>query len=226
VLVLFSGRPLTLERAAEHSGAVLEAWFPGVEAGPALAATLYGDSNPSGRLTASFPRSVGQLPLYYNHLNTGRPQQPGRHQKYRSQYIDEENTPLYPFGFGLSYTTFDYGPVEIEAPVHDIREIETGKAVVKVATDVTNSGERAGETVAQLYISQRGTSVARPVRELKGFQKVALHPGETRRLSFTLGRDELAFWNIDMKQVVERGMLSIWISSDSGSGMPAELDLR
>jgi beta-glucosidase len=225
VLVLFSGRPLTLEQAAEHSGAMLEAWFPGVEAGPALAATLYGDSNPNGRLTASFPRSVGQLPLYYNHLNTGRPQQPGRHQKYRSQYIDEENTPLYPFGFGLSYTTFDYGPVQVEAPAYDIEEIEAGKAVVKVAADVTNTGDRAGETVAQLYVNQRGTSVARPVRELKGFRKVALQPGETRRLEFMLGRAELAFWNIDMKHVVEPGTLSIWVAPDSASGHPAVVEI-
>jgi beta-glucosidase len=221
VLVLFSGRPLTLGHSAEHAGAMLEAWFPGVEAGPALVATLYGENNPSGRLTASFPRSVGQLPLYYNHLNTGRPQQPGRREKYRSQYIDEENTPLFPFGFGLSYTTFAYGPVEVEAPAYDIDEIEAGTAVVNVAADVTNTGTRAGETVAQLYISQRGTSVARPVRELKGFRKVALQPGETRRLEFTLGRDELAFWNIDMKHVVEPGMLSIWVAPDSASGAPA-----
>ena len=162
--------------------------------------TLYGDSNPSGRLTASFPRSVGQLPLYYNQLSTGRPlplafdqNANGSMPKYTSRYIDEANTPFYPFGFGLSYTTFSYGPVEIDAATYAAEDLNAGRTRVKVATDITNNGTRGGEEVAQLYISQSGTSVARPVRELKGFRRVDLEPGETRTVTFALGRDELAF---------------------------------
>jgi beta-glucosidase len=233
VLLVFSGRPLVLTRAAELAGAILAAWFPGVEAGPALVRTLYGDSNPSGRLTASFPRSVGRLPLYYNQLSTGRPLPPDFDPgatspavKYKSRYIDQANTPLYPFGFGLSYTSFSYGPVQLEASTYAAAELNAGKARVKVTTEVTNSGTRPGEEVVQLYISQRGTSVARPVRELKGFRRVALEPGETRTVEFALGRDELAFWNIDMENVVEPAELKIWVAGSSATGTAAELTIE
>jgi beta-glucosidase len=233
VLLVFSGRPLVLTQAAGRASAVLEAWFPGVEAGPALMRTLYGESNPSGKLTASFPRAVGQLPLYYNHLATGRPLPPevdpnskSSALKYTSRYIDQANSPLYPFGFGLSYTTFSYGPVKLEAENYSAAELDAGKAQVKVSAEVTNSGQRPGEEVVQLYISQRGTSVARPVRELKGFRRVALQPGETKAVEFTLGRDELAFWNIDLQDVVEPGKLKVWIAGSSADGIPAELTIE
>jgi beta-glucosidase len=233
VLLVFSGRPLVLTRAAEHAGAILAAWFPGVEAGPALVRTLYGDNNPSGRLTTSFPRSVGQQPLYYNYLNTGRPLPPGFDPsasgpaaKYKSRYIDQANTPLYPFGFGLSYTTFSYGPVEFEASKYAAAELNAGKVRVKVTTEITNRGTRPGEEVVQLYISQRGTSAARPVRELKGFRRVALKPGQSRTVEFALGRDELAFWNIDMENVVEPAELKIWVAGSSLIGTPAELTIE
>ena len=222
-----------LDWASEHLGAIMATWFPGVEAGPALVRTLYGDNNPSGRLTASFPRSVGQEPFYYNQLSTGRPLPAGPgfvlsgpYGKYTSRYIDQANTALYPFGYGLSYTTFAYRPVEIEAATYEAADLNAGKVRVKVTAEVTNSGTRAGEEVVQLYINERGTSVARPVRELKGFQRVALEPGASRKLAFELGREELAFWNIDMKNLVEPATLKIWVSGSSASGTPAETSIR
>ncbi len=233
VVLVFSGRPLVLRRVAAQASAILATWFPGTEAGPALVRTLYGNNNPSGRLTASFPRSVGQLPLYYNQLSTGRPlpsgSDPGATSptaKYTSRYIDQANTPLYPFGFGLSYTTFDYGPVELEASTYTAEELNAGKARVKVRADITNSGRRRGEEVVQLYISQSGTSVARPVRELKGFQRMFLKPGQTRTVEFALGREELAFWNIDIENVVEPAKLNIWVAGSSVAGKPAKLTIE
>jgi beta-glucosidase len=233
VLLVFSGRPLVLTRAAPPASAMLAAWFPGTEAGPALVRTLYGDSNPSGRLTASFPRSVGQLPLYYNHLSTGRPlpsgSDPGTSgaaSKYTSRYIDQANAPLFPFGFGLSYTSFAYGPVEFDASTYAAAALNAGEASVQVRADVTNGGRFEGEEIVQLYISQQGTSVARPTRELKGFQRVRLTPGETRTVDFTLGRDELSFWNIDMENVVEPARLKIWITGSSRTGAPLELTIE
>jgi beta-glucosidase len=228
VLLVFSGRPLVLD--PERVGAIMAAWFPGVEAGPALVRTLYGDNNPSGRLTASFPRSVGQQPFYYNRLNTGRPPLAGEDgyngTKYVSRYIDQANTARYPFGFGLSYTTFTYAPVEVSAETYEAADLNAGKVLIRVTAEVANSGSRPGEEVAQLYISQHGTSVARPIRELKGFQKVALEPGASAKLEFTLGREELAFWNIDMKNIVEPARLKIWVAGSSASGKPAEVSIR
>ncbi len=233
VLLVFSGRPLELTRAAVQASAILATWFPGIEAGPALVRTLYGNANPSGHLTASFPRSVGQEPLYYNQLNTGRPLPPGFDlnatapaAKYKSRYIDQANTPLYPFGFGLSYTTFSYGPVRLEASTYAAAELNAGKARVKVTTEITNSGTRPGEEVAQLYISLHGTSVARPVRELKGFQRVFLKPGQTQTVEFALARNELAFWNIEMENVVEPAELKIWVAGSSVAGTPAQLTIE
>ena len=225
VLVLFSGRPLVLDHASALAGAILAAWFPGVEAGPALVETLFGDSNPSGRLTASFPRAVGQEPLYYDQLSTGRPwpDQPdatltGGAAKYKSRYIDQLNTPLYPFGYGLSYTSFAYGPVRVERLSYAAADLAAGTARIKVTAKVSNTGARAGTAVVQLYINQRGTSVARPVRELKGFRRVDLQAGAEAEVEFQLGRDELSFWNIDMKNVVEPGLLKIWIADIRAPG--------
>jgi beta-glucosidase len=228
VLLVFSGRPLVLNWAAENVGAILEAWFPGIQAGPALVRTLYGENNPSGRLTASFPRSVGQLPLYYNALPTGRPipVPPPSTLKYFSRYIDQANTALYPFGFGLSYTTFAYSPATLSGSTFNAADLNSGKAKITVTTEVKNAGSRPGEEVVQLYINQRGTSVSRPVRELKGFQRVALQPGESKKVSFTLGHDELAFWNIDMKNVVEPAAVKVWVGGSSVDGTPAELTIK
>ncbi len=220
VLVLFNGRPLALPWEAEHVPAILDAWFPGVQAGPALVRTLYGEVNPAGRLTATFPRSVGQTPLYYNTFNTGRPA-PGK-DRYVTGYIDERNTPLFPFGWGLSYTNFDYSPTRITTRKISAAELNQD-GVIAVEATVKNTGPRAGDEVVQLYICQRGTSVARPVRELKGFAKIALAPGEARRMRFALTKKELAFWNLDMKCAVEAGELTVWVAPHAQGGQAAKM---
>ena len=233
VLVLFSGRPLTVTWAAQFVPAILEAWFPGVEAGPALVRTLFGDVNPSGHLTATFPRSVGQEPLYYNALATGRPvpaavdlgKPPDSGSRFVSRYVDELNAPLFPFGYGLSYTTFTYSPLTLSREALSATALNSGRSSVTVRADLTNSGRRPGTEVAQCYIRLTGTSVARPVRELRGFQRVELAPGQTKHVEFTLGRDELSFWNIDMKYLAEPSFLQVWIASDSASGLPAAISI-
>jgi len=230
VLVVFSGRPLALPWASEHVPAILEAWFPGLEAGPALARVLFGDVEPTGRLTVSVPRSVGEVPTYYDHLNTGRPrvdpQVPDTNADdsyYVTGYIDERDGPLYPFGFGLGYTNFSYSAVQVDASSVSAAALNRGEAHLTVTADLTNTGSREGTDTAQLYIRLRGTSVARPIRELKGFRRVHLAAGETRRVSFTLGRDELSFWNIDMRDVAEPGTLFVWVAPDSSRGTPAKV---
>lgn len=234
VLLVFSGRPLVLNWAAAHVPAIMEVWFPGVQAGPALADTLYGENNPSGKLTTSFPRAVGQEPLYYNQLPTGRPvgnidtSRPprGGEEKYHSRYIDEQNTALYPFGYGLSYATYAYSPVTLSASTASAVDLNAGKPGVTVTAEVRNTGKVAGEEVVQMYINERGTSVSRPIRELKGFQKVMLQPGESKKVQFTLGRDELAFWNIDMKDIVEPAEVKVWVAGNSVDGTPATFTLQ
>jgi beta-glucosidase len=230
VLLVFSGRPLVLNWAAQHSPAILEAWFPGLQAGPALANVLLGSSSPSGKLTVSFPRAVGQEPLYYNHFNTGRPadgvdlSRPPKDsgEKYRSRYIDEQNSPLYPFGYGLTYSTISYSATTVSATSVSAKDLNAGSASLKVTAEVRNTGSRGVDEIVQLYIRQTGTSVVRPVRELKGFRRVSLAPGASQRVEFTLGRDELRFWNIDMKNVVEPAQLTVWIAPDSTKGTPAK----
>jgi beta-glucosidase len=235
VLVVFSGRPLVLNWAAEQVPAILEAWFPGVQAGPALVRTLFGDVNPSGRLTTSFPRATAQEPLYYDALNTGRPAEGGLwnkttdltrppqtpDEKYVSRYVDMPNSPLYPFGYGLSYTRFDYSPVTLSATSLSADALNHGATTLTVSADVKNAGGRAGSEVVQLYIRQQGTSVARPVRELEGFQKVTLAPGESKHVEFKLGREQLAFWNLDMKDVVEPADVTVWVGGSSVEGSEA-----
>jgi beta-glucosidase len=225
VLILFNGRPLVLNWEASHVPAILEAWFPGVQAGPALVRTLFGEANPSGRLTTSFPRAVGQEPLYYNALNTGRPakgdlSRPTRNSgdKFFSRYTDEGNSPLFPFGYGLSYTKFQYSDVSVDQPSISAKAINLSSARLHVTAEVKNIGNRAGAEVAQLYIRQEGTSVARPVRELKGFQKITLSPGESKKVEFTLGREELAFWNLEMKNEAEPAKLTVWVAPNSSAG--------
>jgi beta-glucosidase len=237
IMVLFSGRPLVLTDVEPKVPAILMAWYPGVEAGPAIVDTLFGTNNPNGRLTASFPRSVGQEPLYYNHLNTGRPvlkadltrlPRTGE-EKYLSRYLDELNAPLYPFGYGLSYTTFSYSQPKLSATTTSAATLNGGRTGgdIRVTAEVKNTGSVAGQEVVQLYIGQRGTSVARPVRELKGYKKVTLAPGESKTVEFVIGRDELAFYNIDMKNVVEPAKVSVWVVPNSAAAAtPAEFDIK
>jgi beta-glucosidase len=228
VLVVFSGRPLALAWEAEHVPAIVQAWHPGVQAGPALTRVLFGDAAPSGRLTITYPRSVGQVPIYYNRFKTGRPiggeddDQKDSGARYQSRYLDEKNSPLFPFGWGLTYTTFEYSPVVISTSAKSISVADLeGGAKIGVEATVTNRGARAGTEIAQLYIRLRGTSVSRPIRELKGFEKFTLQPGESRTVKFEIGKEQLAFWNVDMKHAVESAELAVWIAPNAAGGKPA-----
>ncbi len=208
VLVLFTGRPLVLNWEHENVPAILNAWFSGSEAGFAIADVLFGDVNPSGKLTMTFPKSVGQVPLFYNHKNTGRPEE-GWFTKFRSSYIDIDNDPLYPFGYGLSYTQFEYSPVTLSA-----EETTLDKGVTASVT-VTNTGKVAGKEVVQLYIRDLVGSVTRPVKELKGFDKIELAPGESRTVSFDLKEEDLAFYGQDLTFAAEPGDFHVFIGGDS-----------
>jgi beta-glucosidase len=209
VLVLMNGRPLTLPWEAEHCGAILESWFGGIEGGPAIADVLFGDYNPSGRLVTTFPRNTGQIPLYYNHKNTGRPYNGNPALRYVSRYLDVPNSPQFPFGFGLSYTTFSYGDVKLSR--HSLQ----GNEALVAAVEVTNTGKRAGEETVQLYITDPVTSVTRSVEDLKGFQKVNLQPGEVRQVSFQITTNDLKFYNSELVYDWEPGDFVIRIGPDS-----------
>ena len=228
VLVLCSGRPLISPWSFEHVPAVLAAWFPGIQGGPALVNVLFGKTAPTGKLVVSWPRSVGQEPLYYNALNTGRPAGTlGGDEKYVSRYIDELNSPQFPFGFGLSYTNYQYGVTEISAKQLKASSLNAGLGktprILTVSTSVTNSGKRAGEEIVQLYVRLEGTSVAQPVRALKGFQRIALAPGETKKVTFDLGPEALALWNDRNQFAAEPARATVWISPDSARGAGAKL---
>src|SRR5947208_3180219 len=216
VLVVMSGRPLTIPWAAEHVPAIVESWFLGLETGPALAAVLFGDVNPSGKLPVSFPRAVGQIPLYYNHKNTGRPTGPD---KYTSKYTDLPVTPLFPFGHGLSYTTFSYSDLRLSSP----RITPAGTESVSVT--VTNTGSREGVEVVQLYVHDEVASVTRPVRALAGFRRVSLKPGEARTVEFQLTPKELGLYNQNMKFVVEPGRFRVFVGGSSVGGLEAEFEV-
>ncbi|HEV7473418.1 MAG TPA: glycoside hydrolase family 3 N-terminal domain-containing protein [Pyrinomonadaceae bacterium] len=207
IVVLMNGRPLTINWLAENTPAILETWFAGTEAGNAIADVLFGDVNPGGKLPATFPRSVGQLPLYYNHKNTGRP--PDANNKYTSKYLDVDWRPLFPFGYGLSYTEFKITNLQLSAE----RISRNGKLTVSV--DVENTGKRAGDEVVQLYIHDVAASVSRPVKELKGFQRVTLQPGEKKRVEFTLGPEQLGFYDRTMKFAVEPGEFEVMVGPNS-----------
>ncbi len=210
VVVLINGRPLTIGWIAEHVPAILEAWFPGTEGGHALADVLFGDVNPGGKLPITFPRSVGQIPIYYNHLNTGRPATKDR---YTSRYIDSPVSPLFPFGHGLSYTQFRLAGLRLDRP--SIRR--DGSLGVQV--DVRNLGERAGDEVVQLYIRDVASSVVRPVKELRGFQRVSLRPGEQQTVRFTLSPRELGSHDSQMHFVVEPGQFRLFAGTSSDGGL-------
>jgi beta-glucosidase len=216
VLVLMNGRPLILEWASDHVPAIVETWFLGVEAGNATADVLFGDVNPSGRLPVTFPRVLGQVPLYYNHRNTGRP--PDVNNKFSSKYIDVPVTPRYPFGYGLSYTTFAYSNLKLSAT--RARASDSITATVTVA----NTGNREGTEVVQLYVRDEVASVSRPVRELKAFRRVTLKPGESRSIDLRIALKDLWFYGLDMKPVVEPGTFRVFVGSNSAEGLEATFE--
>jgi beta-glucosidase len=236
VLLILSGRPLTLPWAFEHVPAVVAAWFPGIQAGPALARILFGEVNPSGRLVVSWPRSVGQEPLYYDALSTGRPPGAGvvpEEQKYVSRYIDEQNSPQFPFGFGLSYTAFRYENLHIDKTQLSAKslngELNTREhkqsTVLSASADVTNTGTRKGIETVQCYLRFQGTSTAQPVRALTGFQRITLAPGETKKVTFAFGPEAFAIWNDQQKFGAEPAKVTLWIAPDSTRGLQASLEI-
>ena len=221
VLVLFTGRPLVLTWEEEHVPAILNVWFGGSEAAYAIGDVLFGDVNPSGKLTATFPQNVGQIPLFYNHKNTGRPLQEGRwFEKFRSNYLDVSNEPLYPFGYGLSYTTFAYSDIHLSST-----EMSADGELTATVT-VTNTGSRDGAEVVQLYIRDLVGSVTRPVKELKGFEKIFLKAGESRKVSFSITPELLKFYNYDLQFVCEPGDFDIMIGGNSRDVKKARFLLR
>jgi beta-glucosidase len=234
VLIVFSGRPLVLAWAHDHVDGILEAWFPGTEAGHALAAVLYGDVSPSGHLPMSFPWTEGQEPLYYNQFPTGRPamdadlnRPPGPTTRFVSRYIDAPNTALYPFGYGLSYTTFDYADVKLSRATIPMREIHPdGRTLVTASATVRNTGIRPSTTVVQCYVGNRGDSLEQPTRSLKGFQRVMLAPGESKTVDFPLRFDELEFFDNEGKEQVEPSDYTVWVGGDSNASSSARFTIQ
>ncbi len=217
VLVLVSGRPLNIGWAAEHVPAILQAWYPGTEGGNAIADVLFGDVNPGGKLPVTWPRTVGQEPLYYNHNLTHEPEDKP---DFTSRYWDVSTKPLYPFGYGLSYSTFKFGNLRLSKS-----RVAIGEAT-EVSVDVTNVSQIAGDAVAQVYIHQQSGSASRPVRQLKGFRRVRLSPGETQTLTFPLGSDELSFWSPQTKKWGEEAaVFDVWAGEDSTAPLHAEFEV-
>jgi beta-glucosidase len=211
VLVLFTGRPLVLVQENETVAAILNTWFAGSEAGTAIADVLFGDVNPSGKLSATFPRSVGQVPIYYSQKNTGRPlgNKEGKFEKFKSNYIDERNEPLFPFGYGLSYTTFNYSNLKISTDKMNFNDS------IQVSVDVTNSGNYDGKEVVQMYIRDLVGSVTRPIKELKGFQKIDLKKGETQTVTFDIAIETLKFYNSELQFAAEPGAFEVFVGTNS-----------
>ncbi len=207
VLVLMNGRPLTLQWENDNINAILETWFAGTNAGPAITDVLFGAANPSGKITMTFPRNVGQIPIYYNHKNTGRPFDVN--QKYTSKYLDVQNDPLYPFGYGISYTTFNYSDIKLSSS-----GLKSGQKIT-AAISITNNGKYDGIETAQLYIRDMVGSITRPVKELKGFQRVNLKPGESKTVTFTISDEDLKFYNSDLKYAAEPGDFKLFIGGNS-----------
>jgi len=218
VLVLMNGRPLVLTGEPQKAGAILEAWFGGIESGHAIADLLFGDRNPSGKLSMTFPRSVGQIPIYYNHMNTGRPMQPEN--KFSTKYLDESNEPLYPFGYGLSYAHFNYGPVSLSSS-----SLNTNGNITATVT-VTNDGAYSGEETVQMYIRDMVGSVSRPLLELKQFKKMSIPKGESKTASFTISKSDLSFANAEGRSVLEAGDFKVFIGGNSRDAKGADFTLK
>ena len=218
VLVLMNGRPLTINWADKNIPAILESWHLGTQSGNAIAQVLYGDYNPSGKLPMTFPRNVGQIPIYYNYKNTGRPTNPGNNLVFWSHYSDEENTPLYPFGYGLSYTTFKYGNLKLSTDSFVASE------KIEVTFDLSNTGKYEGKEVVQLYIRDLVGSITRPVKELKGFEMVSLKPGETKKITFTVDKQMLKFYTANEKWEAETGDFKVFIGGSSYTNLEAEFE--
>lgn len=219
VLVLMNGRPLTLEWENENADAILETWFAGTEAGNAIAGLIFGESNPSGKITATFPRNVGQVPIFYNHKNVGRPYGGDLRDKFKSQYLDVSNDPLFPFGFGLSYTSFSYSEVQLSSTLLS----QSGS--INVSVEVTNTGLYPGKEVVQLYVQDLVASVTRPVKELKAFRKISLEPGESNEVSFTLRPENLRFYNTDLEYITEPGDFKVYVGTNSRDVKEASFQL-
>jgi len=218
VLLLFNGRPLTINWEKENIPAILECWFPGIEAGNAIADVLFGDYNPSAKLVITFPYTVGQVPIYYNHKNSGKPYIKGF--QWGSRYNDVTNEPLYCFGYGLSYTHFDYSGITLRDTVISMKD------TLQVSVEIKNTGHYEGEEIAQLYIRDLVASVTRPVKELKGFQKIMLKPGESKHVKFAVTENDLRFWNKDMKFVAEPGKFQVFVGTNSQNVKESEFWLK
>ncbi|MDR0725993.1 MAG: beta-glucosidase BglX [Prevotellaceae bacterium] len=217
-LVLINGRPLTLQWEHDNIDAILETWLPGMRGGEAIVDILFGDANPSGKITMTFPRNVGQIPIYYNHKSTGRPF--SNDSKFTTKYIDMENTPLYPFGYGLSYTQFTYSGVQLSDSTL------TANGSITASVTLTNSGNRAGEEIVQLYVRDLVGSITRPVKELKGFQRVELKPGESKQITFAITPELLKFYNSDLQWIAEPGEFLVFVGGDSNTDNKAKFTLR
>jgi beta-glucosidase len=216
VLVIESGRPLDIRWANDHASAILQAWYPGVQAGKAIADLLFGEASPSARLPVSWPRSVGQIPVYYNHRNTGRPSSSDR---WHTGYVDASSLPLFPFGYGLTYTTFRYSNLKV------LTQSLSSSATLSVEADIENTGQRIGTEVVQLYVHGRLAPTSRPVRELKGVQRVTLKPGEKKTIEFSVKADGLGSYDSHLHWIVPPGLYDVWIAPNAAEGMKATFQI-
>ena len=216
VLVLESGRPLNISWAPDRVPAIVQAWYLGTQAGNAIAHTLLGDASPSGKLPLSWPRSVGQIPIYYNHKNTGRPSAPDR---WHTGYLDLNKKPLFPFGFGLTYTKFSYGNLKNDASI-------SKDGTLHVSAEIENVGKREATEVVQLYVRDRVAPTSRPVRELKGFQRVTLKAGEHRTVEFVVNANDLGSHDPEMRWIVPSGAYDVWVAPDSVSGVQGAFEVQ
>jgi len=234
ILLVFSGRPLVLDWAAEHVPAIMEAWFPGTEAGHAVADILYGDVSPSGKLPMSFPRAVGQEPLYYNQFPTGRPpisidlsKPPDINSRFFSRFMDVPNSALFPFGYGLSYSSFSYRHVNVSKTRIPLSQALANRAapLLDATTTVTNTGSRTATEVVQCYVRNLGASIEQPVRSLEGFERVTLAPGESKQVIFHLGFNELSFFNPESRPTMEATHYTVWIGGSSLADQKATFEV-
>jgi beta-glucosidase len=219
VAVICAGRPLALTKVSKYADAVLYAWHPGTQGGLAIADILFGDVNPSGRLPVTMLRHVGQIPLYYNRKSNGRPINEYYSEAHFINYQDMPGSPLYPFGYGLSYTTFKYEDIKLNKTIIGMSE------EIEVSAVITNTGTRAGEEVVQCYVRDKVSSVTRSVKELKGFKRINLKPGQSESITFTLGYDELSFYGRDGKQIIEPGEFIVWIGSNCLTDLKTEFKI-